>query len=56
MDIDTAKIRTLLDKRDELDAELAALFAGTTIKKTITCSNCREPGHSARSCSKAKVE
>lgn len=48
MDIDTTRIRALLDKRDEIDQELAGLFAGT--KKTVTCSLCNQQGHTARSC------
>ena len=50
MEINTAKVRDLLDKRDEIDAELAALFAGTSTKKPITCGACQQPGHSARTC------
>ena len=48
MDIDTARIRELLNKRDEIDQELANLFAG--VKKQVTCSICKESGHTARSC------
>lgn len=50
MDIDTARIRELLNKRDEIDAELAAVFAGNAPKKAITCSLCKTEGHSARTC------
>jgi hypothetical protein len=52
MEIDTARARALLDKRDEIDAELASLFAGTSVKKPIKCGNCQQEGHSARTCSK----
>jgi len=50
MELDTQRIRELLDRRDEIDQELAAVFAGATIKKTITCGNCHEQGHTARKC------
>lgn len=53
MDIDTTRIRQLLDKRDEIDAELAAALAGA--KKQITCSKCKETGHTARSCPQRQV-
>lgn len=49
MDINTARIRELLDRRDEIDRELAGLFAGTP-KKAITCSHCNQQGHTSRSC------
>ena len=47
MDIDTQRIRALLDKRDALDAELANALTG---KKTIKCGNCGEEGHTVRTC------
>lgn len=50
MDIDTFRIRELLDKRDAIDQELATLFAGNAPKKQIKCGHCHEEGHSARSC------
>jgi len=50
MEIDTARIRDLLDKRDQIDAELAAAFVGT--KKPIKCGQCGEEGHTARTCAK----
>ena len=53
MDIDTARIRQLLDKRDEIDAELAAVLSG--VKKQITCSKCKDAGHTARTCPQRQV-
>jgi hypothetical protein len=50
MDIDTARARELLNQRDQIDAELAALFAGTITKKPIKCGHCQEEGHTARKC------
>ena len=55
MDINTTRIRELLDKRDEIDTELAAIFAGQGVKKTITCSLCKTEGHTARSCPQRQV-
>ena len=53
MDIDVTKVRELLDRRDEIDQELQALFSSPQ-KKTIKCGNCGEEGHSARTCPKPK--
>lgn len=51
MGIDTSRIRDLLNKRDEIDAELAQIFTGQpTSKKTVTCSICSQAGHTARTC------
>jgi hypothetical protein len=49
MDIDTQRIRALLDKRDGIDEELQQALGGIA-KKPITCSLCNTQGHSARSC------
>ena len=51
MDIDVPHVRDLLAKRDEIDAELAAIF---TVKerKPQRCSVCLAEGHSARTCPK----
>lgn len=50
MQIDTTRIRELLNRRDEIDRELAAVFSGAAPKKPITCSVCKQEGHTARSC------
>ena len=52
MDLDTSKIRELLDARDKIDEELAALVTGTKERKPQSCSKCGEVGHSARTCPK----
>ena len=51
MDLDTQKVRELLDKRDEIDKELQEIF-GTQPKerKPTTCSKCGQSGHTARTC------
>lgn len=47
------RVRELLAQRDKIDAELAGIFGGAApTKRTLTCSKCGEPGHTARSCSK----
>ena len=50
MDFDTQRIRELLNKRDEIDAELAGIFAGIAPKKAIKCGHCQLDGHTARTC------
>jgi hypothetical protein len=50
MEIDTQRIRDLIDKRDAIDAELASLIAGNVAKKQIKCGNCGQEGHTARKC------
>jgi len=52
MDIDTNRVRELLNKRDEIEAELAAIFTGTKERKAQRCSKCGEEGHTARTCPK----
>jgi hypothetical protein len=54
MDIDTQRIRDLLDQRDKIDAELAAALSGQT-KKAIKCGHCQEEGHTARTCPNKQV-
>lgn len=49
--MDTQKMRQLLDRRDEIDRELAELVTGSA-KKTLRCSACGEEGHTARTCTK----
>ena len=44
MDIDTNRARELLNNRDEIDAELAALFAGQQTKKPIKCGTVSRKG------------
>lgn len=51
--MDTQKIRQLLDRRDELDREIAeAVGGGNGTKKAVKCSACGEEGHTARTCTK----
>jgi Zinc knuckle len=53
MEIDSkiARVKELIAKREELDAELSELLGGTTReRRTPKCSVCGEPGHRASTC------
>ncbi len=53
MDIDDriARVKDLIQKREEIDSELAGLF-GIAVKarKTLRCSKCGDEGHNAKTC------
>jgi hypothetical protein len=53
MDIDDriARVKDLIQNREEIDSELAGLF-GITVKakKTLRCSKCGDEGHNAKTC------
>lgn len=56
MNLDTQRVRDLLDKRDQIDQELTELFSQTNKeRKPITCSKCGESGHTARTCTKPEA-
>lgn len=50
--MDTQKLRDLLNKRDELDAEIASTVLGASKQPRApqTCSLCKSTEHSARKC------
>ena len=54
MDIDTkiAHVKELIQRREEIDGELAGVL-GATLKtrKILRCSRCGEEGHNAKTCS-----
>jgi hypothetical protein len=53
MAIDTqiARVKNLIAKREEIDAELAALLGVVPrTKRSLRCSTCNEEGHTARKC------
>jgi len=50
MELDTQRIRELLDSRDKIDEELQGIFTGSKEPKTRRCSICNTEGHSARTC------
>ena len=53
MEIDAkiARVKELITRREELDAELHELLAGVVREKRLPrCSICGEPGHRASAC------
>ena len=59
MDIDTkiSRVKELIAKREEIDAELGELLGGTVReRRSPKCSNCGEPGHRATTCPSKPTE
>ncbi len=57
MDIDThiARVKDLIAKREEIDAELSTMLGITPkARKTQRCSICNEEGHTARTCTQSQ--
>jgi hypothetical protein len=54
MEIDSkiARVKELIAKREELDAELSELLNGAVVRerRVARCSICGEPGHRATTC------
>ncbi|MCG2645815.1 MULTISPECIES: C2HC-type zinc finger protein [Bradyrhizobium] len=55
MDYDIEKAKELIEQREEIDRQLAAIFNGSTASAVKTrapqkCSRCNKEGHSARTC------
>ncbi len=48
--MDTQRIRALLDKRDEIDAEIVALVTNGKERKPQKCGKCGSTEHNARAC------
>ena len=54
--MDTQKLRELLDKRDEIDADIAAAVGGKVKeRKPQACSKCGSPDHTARNCTQPTI-
>jgi hypothetical protein len=50
-----ARVKELITKREEIDAELAALLAGVVPSRKAThCSACGQAGHTAKTCTAIK--
>jgi hypothetical protein len=46
-----SRVKDLIQKREEIDAELAGLFGlAARVKKALRCSKCGEEGHNAKTC------
>ncbi len=59
MEIDSkiARVKELIAKREELDAELSELLGGAAReRRTPRCSTCGEPGHRASTCQAKPAE
>jgi hypothetical protein len=52
-----ARVKDLIQKREEIDAELAGMFGlATRAKKPLRCSKCGEEGHNAKTCIAAEPQ
>ena len=59
MEIDSkiVRVKELIAKREELDAELSELIGGAVReKRSPKCSICGEPGHRATTCTSQSTE
>ncbi|MEY9604310.1 uncharacterized coiled-coil DUF342 family protein [Bradyrhizobium japonicum] len=59
MELDTkiARVKELIAKREELDAELQELLGGALKERRAPkCSACGEPGHRATACPSKQAE
>jgi hypothetical protein len=57
MDLDVERVRDLLAKREDIDAELASIFGGKpAARRTLKCSVCSSEGHTARTCPAKQAE
>jgi hypothetical protein len=51
MEIDIERAKELITQREEIDAELTALFTGEKKKRSPQrCGTCDKEGHTARNC------
>jgi hypothetical protein len=55
LDAKIARVKTLIAQREEIDAELAQLLAGTLERKPKKCTRCGGQGHTARNCPEAEA-
>lgn len=56
IDDQITRVKALLAKRDEIDAELAALFGGAApSRRPMHCSSCGQEGHTAKACTVHKT-
>ena len=48
LDAKIARVKVLIAQREEIDAELSQLLAGTYERKPKKCTKCGAEGHNAR--------
>ena len=52
-----ARVKELIQKREEIDAELAGLFGlSPRVKKTARCTKCGGEGHNAKTCTEPEQQ
>ena len=52
-----ARVKELIQKREDIDAELEGIFGlAPRAKKTARCSKCGAEGHNAKSCTAAEPQ
>jgi GTP cyclohydrolase III len=57
IDTQIARVKDLIAKREEIDAELSTILGVTPrVKRTLHCSICNGEGHSARTCPQKPTE
>jgi len=59
LDIDTQinRVKDLIAKREEIDAELSTILGVTSkTRKPQRCSHCNEEGHTARTCPQQQAQ
>ena len=56
LDAKIERVKTLIAQREEIDAELSQLLAGTLERKAKKCTKCGGEGHTARSCTQTVAE
>ena len=51
MEIDIERLKDLIARREAIDAEIVGVTSGKPPpRKLVTCSICKEGGHTARNC------
>jgi hypothetical protein len=57
LDDKISRIKDLIHKREEIDAELAVMLGvSVRVKKMLRCSKCGGEGHNAKTCSRVEPQ